>query len=84
MQKTFRIGEQCVGGILKIKTNSKNKSATIKKVFSVEVIDWDSEKVIKHYYIYDIPSLQDLLEQLTTYYYSSKIVNHFTHDKQSI
>jgi len=68
--KTFKIGEYCIGGIIKviIKKNTVN----------LLCLDYYTKKEIhnENFNINDIYSISDFLNVLTTYYYSDKIINY--------
>ena len=73
MQKTFRIGESAIGGIIKV--NKLNKGA-----FKVECLDYYTKEIVQWSYVYSIEHLLDYLEQVSTYYYADKITNHFKNE----
>jgi hypothetical protein len=70
--KTFKIGEYCIGGIIKVTIN-KNKT-------NVQVLDWDSKKEINNIEVSmnDIDAndkLNDFLWDVTTSYYTDMVLN---------
>ena len=73
MQKTFRIGESAIGGIIKV--NKLNKGA-----FKVECLDYYTKEIVQWSYVYSIEHLLDYLEQVSTHYYADKITNHFKNE----
>jgi len=73
MIKTFKIGESAVGGIIKVSQNQNRQQ----NVCSVEVIDWNSKKVLQWRYVYGFEEMYDFLSDITTHYWADKIVNHF-------
>lgn len=73
MQKTFRIGESAIGGIIKV--NKLNRGA-----FKVECLDYYTKKIVQWSYVYSIEHLLDYLEQVSTHYYADKITNHFKNE----
>ena len=73
MEKTFKLGEYCSGGVIKVL--SKKDQILI---FS---IDSDSKQIIsgrnfKYPECLNNYSLSEYLEDLTTYYYSEKIIDY--------
>lgn len=71
MQKTFKIGEYAIGGIIKIKTHPKN-------AYRIECIDMESKEVIKWAYVYGVDSIESYLEEnITTPYHASIISDYF-------
>ena len=73
MQKTFKIGESAIGGIIKI--NKLGKGA-----FKVECLDYYTKEVVRWSYIYSTEHLFDYIEQVSTHYYADKITNHFKNE----
>jgi len=68
--KTFKIGEYCIGGIIKviIKNNTVN----------ILCLDYYTKKEIHNetFNINDIYSINNFLNVLTSCYYSDKIINY--------
>jgi len=73
MQKTFKIGESAIGGIIKV--NKLGKGA-----FKVECLDYYTKEIVRWSYIYSIEHLFDYIEQVSTNYYADKITNHFKNE----
>lgn len=72
MQKTWKIGEYCQGGIITIEIKNKmisviGKEWDSKKEFTRRT--FPSENSTSYYYI------QDFLNELTTYFYAEKVLN---------
>lgn len=75
MKKTFKIGESAIGGIIRVTKNIKRQ--TNQDVCSVEIIDWDSKKVIQWRYVYGADEMYNFLSEITTHYWADKITKHF-------
>jgi hypothetical protein len=73
--KTFKIGEYAIGGI--IKAGKKDG------IYIVSVIDWSSNKQIMQNSSRDILYIQSFLHDVTTDYYTDKIIKHLRHDCES-
>lgn len=67
MTKTFKIGEYCVGVIV--------KASTQEGMHYVEVLNWETKNVMMAKRCRDINAMRDFLEGITTYYYAEKITN---------
>ena len=70
MQKTFRIGEYALGGIIKVIVD---KNANIK----IENRDWDDQSLVqsKTFSFVDKNKVQMYLEDVTSSYYADKVMN---------
>ena len=70
MKKTFKIGEECAGGIIEIKINNS------KTLIEVRNATWEENKTIEiRQFRWELDSfkLELYLNELTTSYYASKI-----------
>jgi hypothetical protein len=70
--KTFKIGEYAVGGI--IKAGKKDG------IYIVSVINMDSNKEIMQNSSRDIWYIQSFLYDVTTDYYTDKIIKYLSHE----
>jgi hypothetical protein len=70
MQKTFRIGEYAIGGIIKVIVDD---NARIK----IENRDWDDKSLVqsKIFDFVDKFKVQMYLEEVTSSYYADKVMN---------
>ena len=73
--KTFKIGEYAVGGI--IKAGKKDG------IYIVSVINQSSNKQIMQNSSRDLMHVQSFLHDVTTDYYTDKIIKHLRHDCES-
>jgi len=69
--KQFKLGEYCIGGIIKVDI--------IGKIILIKALDWNSKKeVMTGSYQTDIHDahavVDNFLNELTTYYYADKIM----------
>ena len=72
MKKTFKIGEECVGGIIQVKINSKSSVIIVNCDFTT-----NAEVEIKMFrWPLDIFNIEMYLHGLTTSYYVSKIIDY--------
>jgi hypothetical protein len=70
MQKTFKIGEYAIGGIVVVKTRPKN-------VYEVTCLDWYTKEQVQWRFVYGVEELKDYLTEISTYYWADKITKHF-------
>jgi hypothetical protein len=79
MTKQFKIGECAVGGIIKINTESKNNLHTI----TIAALDWYSKQELfsATFRMDDERKIDNYLNELTTSYYSDKIINYIKNKK---
>lgn len=75
MIKTFKIGESAEGGIIRVSQNFKKQNN--QNVCSIEVIDWDSKKVLRWCYVYGLDEMYNFLSDITTHFWADKITKHF-------
>jgi hypothetical protein len=66
--KTFKIGESCMGGIIK----ADNK----KEVMHIQVLDWDTKDVLLDVKCTDQMEAYEYLSEVTTHYYADKVMNY--------
>lgn len=67
MTKTFKIGEYCVGGIIKAKKDGDTNY--------VEVLDWNTKNVLFAKRCRDINEMRWFLDEMTSSYYADKVVD---------
>ena len=67
MTKTFKIGEYCVGGIIKAKIDGD--------INFVEVLDWNTKNVLFEKRCRDINEMRWFLDEMTSSYYADKVIN---------
>lgn len=79
MTKQFKIGECAVGGIIKINTESKNNLHMI----TIAALDWYSKQELfsATFRMDDVRKIDNYLNELTTSYYSDKIINYIKNKK---
>ncbi len=79
MTKQFKIGEYAVGGIIKINTENKNNLHTI----TIAALDWYSKQELfsATFGINSEREIDNYLNQLTTSYYSDKIIDYIKNKK---
>ena len=70
MQKTFKIGESAIGGIVVVKTRPKN-------VYEVTCLDWNTKEQVKWRFVFGLQELEEFIEQISTSYWADQIVTHF-------
>jgi hypothetical protein len=70
MQKTFKIGEAAIGGIVEVKTRNKG-------VFEVTCYDWNTKEKVSWRYVFGLQELKEFIEQISTSYWADQIVTHF-------
>jgi hypothetical protein len=70
--KTFKIGEYAVGGIIK----ARKKDG----IYIVSVINQSSNKQIMQNSSRDLLYIQSFLHDVTTDYYTDKIIKHLSHE----
>ena len=68
MTKTFKIGEYCVGGIIKAKKDGDFMNY-------VEVLDWNTKNVLFAKRCRDINEMRWFLDEMTSSYYADKVIN---------
>ena len=72
MKKTFKIGEECVGGIIQVKINSKSSVIIVNCDFNT-----NAEVEIRMFrWPLDLFNIEMYLHGLTTSYYVSKIIDY--------
>lgn len=76
MIKTYKIGECAIGGIIRVSSIAKLKENQVP--FNIEILDWDTKKIIQSHDAYSTEDLYDILMDCTTHYWADKITNHFT------
>lgn len=73
MQKTFKIGESAIGGIIRVRTQG-----TSRVTYRVSALDSTTKEIVKWNYAYSLNHLTELLEtDYTTHYHAQVITNHF-------
>jgi hypothetical protein len=70
MIKTFKIGEEAIGGIVQVKTKPGN-------VFEVKCFDYNTLEKVAWRFVYSFDELEDYIEEISTPYWADKIVDHF-------
>lgn len=70
MIKTFKIGEEAIGGIIQVSTRRRN-------VFEVKCIDYNTKADVSWRFVYGFDELQSYCEEISTPYWADKIVKHF-------
>ena len=66
--KTFKIGEYCMGGIIK----ADNK----KGVMRIQVLDWYTKEVLRDWKCTDQMEAYEYLIDVTTHAYADKVLNY--------
>lgn len=66
--KTFKIGECCMGGIIKA-DNKKN-------YMHIQVLDWYTKEVLRDWKCTDQMEAYENLIDVTTHYYADKVLNY--------
>jgi len=66
--KTFKIGECCMGGIVKADNN--------KGVMRIQVLDWNTKQVLCDWKCTDQMEAYEYLSEVTTHYYADKVLNY--------
>lgn len=66
--KTFKIGEYCMGGIIKA-DNKKNH-------MHIQVLDWNTKEVLRDWKCTDQMEAYEYLIDVTTHYYADKVLNY--------
>lgn len=66
--KTFKIGEYCMGGIIK----ADNK----KGVMHIQVLDWDTKDVLRDWKCTDQMEAYEYLTEVTTHAWADKVLNY--------
>ncbi len=74
MKKTFKIGEEAIGGIITVSTVSKG-------AFKVECKDYYTKEVVRWRYAYNFRDLVNYLEECSTHYHADRISKFFADDK---
>jgi hypothetical protein len=70
MIKTFKIGEEALGGIVQITTRPRN-------VFEVKCLDYNTKEVVTWRYVHGFDELEEYCEDISTPYWADKIVDFF-------
>jgi hypothetical protein len=70
MQKTFKIGESAIGGIVEVKTRKR-------EVYEVTCFDWTTKEKVSWRFVYGLQELEEYLTDISTSYWADKIVTHF-------
>ena len=70
--KTFKIGEYAIGGVIK----AEKKDG----IYIVSVINMDSNKEIMQNSSRDLMHVQSFLHDVTTDYYTDKIIKYLSHE----
>lgn len=70
MIKTFKIGEQAIGGIIVVSTRPRN-------VFEVKCIDYNTKADVSWRFVHGLDELQSYCEEISTPYWADRIVAHF-------
>ena len=70
MTKTFKIGEEAIGGIIQVSTRPKN-------VFDVKCLDYETKEIISWRFVFGLEELQEYCEDLSTPYWADQIVSYF-------
>lgn len=70
MIKTFKIGEEAVGGVIQVSTRQRN-------VFEIKAIDSRTKLVVVWRFAYGFEELETFVEGISTPYWANKIVEHF-------
>lgn len=70
MIKTFKIGEEAIGGIVQVKTRPGN-------VFEVKCLDSQTKLVFAWRFCYGFEELEAYCEDISTPYWADKIVDYF-------
>lgn len=68
--KTFKIGEYCAGGIVKIALNENE--------VKIAIIDWKSKEILfsNYYSKNNLSEIYAFLNEFTTYYYTDLICQY--------
>ena len=69
MIKTFKIGEEAIGGIVQISTRPRG-------CFEVKCLDWNTKEIVNWRIVYGIDELKSYVEEISTYFWADKIVSH--------
>lgn len=70
MIKTFKIGEEAIGGIVQVKTRPGN-------VFEVKCLDYRTKLTVSWRFVYGFEELEHHCEDISTPYWAEQIVTHF-------
>lgn len=70
MIKTFKIGEEAIGGIVQVISRPKN-------VFEVKCLNYRTKLTVSWRFVYGFEELKDHCEEISTPYWADKIVDHF-------
>lgn len=70
MIKTFKIGEEAVGGVIQVSTRHRN-------VYEIKAIDSKTKLVVAWRFAYGLDELETFVEDISTPYWADKIVTHF-------
>jgi len=72
MQKTFKIGESALGGIIRVRKSTNNKIT-----YKITCLDHTTKETIAWDYAYSTEDLRNKLENYTSHYYAEVMTNHF-------
>ena len=70
MQKTFKIGEEAIGGIITVREAGQ-------RAYKVECKNYYTKEVVKWTYVYSFAELVDYLEYVSTHYHAERISKFF-------
>lgn len=72
MIKTFKIGEEAIGGIVQVNTRPGKF-----RIFEVKCLDYNTKEQVAWRFVYGFEELEDYIEEISTPYWADKIVSHF-------
>jgi hypothetical protein len=70
MIKTFKIGEEAIGGIVKVSTRRRD-------VYEVSTYRTKDKVQVAWRFVYGLEELRDYCEEISTPYWADQIVSHF-------
>jgi len=76
MIKTFKIGEEAIGGIVQVSTRPRN-------VFEVKIMDYNTKEPLRWRFVFGHEELESYLNEFTTPYWVDKIITYFK-EKQNV
>jgi hypothetical protein len=71
MMKSFKIGEQAIGGVIQV--NSRPRG-----VYQVKCIDHYTKQVVAWRFVYGLDELESYLEEVSTPYWADKMMTYIT------